>query len=337
MRALKDIPISDKRLLIREDLNVPMDNGVITNDARIIAALPTIQYAAAQQAAVIIMSHLGRPLEGRFDAELSLAPVATHLSTQLGMEVKLLASIADADTVKPGDVALLENVRFNVGENANDDVLAKQYANVCDIFVMDAFATAHRAHASTAGVAQFAKQAVAGPLLQDEIDTLTPAFMHPKKPLLAIVGGSKITTKLQLLNTLTDTVDQLIVGGGIANTFIAAAGLPVGKSLLERDLIPVADQLIAKAKNRGADIPIPIDVVVAKAFNANAKAVTKDVNDVLEDDIILDIGPKTAREYMQYIQGAQTIIWNGPVGVFEWRQFSAGTKAIAETLSLIHI
>ena len=323
MKKLTDLVITNKRVLIREDFNVPMQKGKITNQARIEAALPTIKYALKQGAAVILMSHLGRPTEGQFDSQFSLQPVAEKLSSLLQHPVKLLKEIVDAQQVNPGEIALCENVRFLSGEKANDEQLAKQFAQICDIFVMDAFGTAHRAQASTYGVAQFAPIACAGPLLVKEIEALSKILHNPKKPLVAIVGGAKVSSKLTLLENLLQQVDQLIVGGGIANTFIAASGYCVGQSLIEKELIPQAQQLIEMAQGRGAIIPIPVDVVVAKSFSETAPAEIKAITDIADDDMILDIGP---------LLTANTIVWNGPVGVFEFAPFANGTKVIAEAI-----
>jgi len=331
--TLTDIDISGKTVLIREDLNVPMKDGAIANDARLKAALPTIQYALSHGAAVILMSHLGRPTEGSIDENFSLKPVATALSNELGILIPCVSDWQNKFSIEPGQVVLLENVRFNIGEIANDDALSKQYASLCDVFVMDAFATAHRAQASTEGVARYAKVAVAGPLLMAEVEALTRALEQPVQPMLAIVGGAKVSSKVTVLDSLLDRVNQLIVGGGIANTFIKASGYSIGKSLVENDLLDDAKALIEKAKKRGAEIPIPQDVIVATEFSEDARAVIKDVANIDEDDMILDIGPKTAHHYSKMIQHASTIIWNGPVGVFEIPQFSSGTKAVAEAIA----
>lgn len=324
-----DLDLRNKRVLIREDLNVPLDEqGNITSTNRIEAAIPSIQAALNQQAKVIVMSHLGRPTEGNFDAKLSLAPVAKSLSHYLKMPVRLAKDIRDAQTVSSDEIVLLENVRFNVGEKSNAPELAKKYASICDIFVMDAFATAHRAEASTVGVAEFAPQACAGLLLNLELHALSAVLTKPKRPMVAIIGGSKVSTKVQVLEALTEKVDSLIVGGGIANTFIAASGNSVGKSLVETDQIDIAKKIMQKIH-----VPIPEDVVVASEFDKNAKATIKSTADVGADDIILDIGPKTAEHYAKIISEANTIVWNGPVGVFEWAQFSSGTKRVAEAIS----
>jgi phosphoglycerate kinase len=330
---MSQLSLKNKRVLIREDLNVPIDNhGNITSDLRIQAALPTLKMAIDAGAAVIVMSHLGRPTEGKFESKFSLAPVVQRLSELLGMPVRLVKNIEDGHS-KPGQIVLLENVRFNIGEENDDVNLAKKYAALCDIFVMDAFATAHRAHASTHGVAQHAKIACAGPLLQTEIEALTQVLEAPQHPLIAIVGGSKVSTKLLVLNHLIDKVDQLIVGGGIANTFIAAQGYNVGKSLYEPNLLKDASDLLKKAQARGADIPLPIDVIVAKSFSAESQATIKNIDELTDDDMILDIGPKTSAYYRQLLNTAKTIMWNGPVGVFEFPAFEEGTKALAQAIA----
>lgn len=330
---LTDLDINNQTLLIREDLNVPMHNGKISSDARITAALPTIVYALKKGAGVVIMSHLGRPDEGHFSPEFSLQPVAELMGKLLGQTVVCVKDWHKGLTVSPGEVVILENVRFNVGEESNDQTLAKQYANLCDIFVMDAFATAHRAQASTAGVARFAKVSCAGPLLMAEVEALTRALEHPVKPMLAIVGGAKISSKLVVLESLLDKVNALIVGGGMANTFLAASGYSVGKSLVEQNLIPEAKALLEKAKRLGVTIPLAEDVVVSKTFGPDAVAEIKLLNDVMDDDMILDIGPKTIARFKTIIKEAKTIIWNGPVGVFEIPQFSHGTQAVANAVA----
>ncbi len=330
MTVLKmiDLDLAGKRVLIREDLNVPVKNGVISSAARIIAALPTIKLALEKGAAVMVCSHLGRPAEGEFSAENSLAPVAAYLSKALGRDVPLLADYLDGVAVNAGDIVLLENVRFNAGEKKNSDALAQQYAALCDVFVMDAFGTAHRAEGSTHGVAKFAKVACAGPLLAAELDALGKALGNPAKPMAAIVAGSKVSTKLDVLNSLSLICDQLIVGGGIANTFLAAAGHPVGKSLYEPDLLDVARAIAAKVS-----VPLPVDVVVAKQFAESAEATVKLISEVSEDDMILDIGPQTATHFAELLKSAKTILWNGPVGVFEFEQFANGTKVLAEAIA----
>ena len=328
-----DLDLSGKRVLIRQDLNVPVKNGQVTSDIRIQASIPTIQKALAAGAAVMVLSHLGRPVEGEYDSASSLKPVADRLSTLLGKPVRLEKDWLNGIDIKPGEVVLCENVRFNVGEEKNSDELGKKMAALCDVFVMDAFGTAHRAQASTHSVAKYAPVACAGPLLASELDALGKALKTPVKPLVAIVGGSKVSTKLTVLKSLSEKVDQLIVGGGIANTFIAAAGFPVGKSLYEADLIEEAQRLIAAAKKAGSDIPIPVDVVCAKEFSDTAIATIKKVQDVEADDLILDIGPVTAKQYAEIIKSAGTIVWNGPVGVFEIEQFSHGTQSMAKAIA----
>lgn len=328
-----DLDLSGKRVLIRQDLNVPVKNGQVTSDIRIQASIPTIQKALAAGAAVMVLSHLGRPVEGEYDSASSLKPVADRLSTLLGKPVRLEKDWLNGIDIIPGEVVLCENVRFNIGEEKNSDELGKKMAALCDVFVMDAFGTAHRAQASTHSVAKYAPVACAGPLLASELDALGKALKTPVKPLVAIVGGSKVSTKLTVLKSLSEKVDQLIVGGGIANTFIAAAGFPVGKSLYEADLIEEAQRLIAAAKKAGSDIPIPVDVVCAKEFSDTAIATIKKVQDVEADDLILDIGPVTAKQYAEIIKSAGTIVWNGPVGVFEIEQFSHGTQSMAKAIA----
>jgi phosphoglycerate kinase len=324
MDLMRDQHLRGKRVLIREDLNVPVKKGVVTSDARIRAALPTIEAARAAGAKVILMSHLGRPVEGEYDAQYSLAPVAQHLSGLLGRPVSVVAQWRDGVELADGEVALLENVRFNPGENADDETLARAYAALCDIFVMDAFGTAHRAQASTHGVAKYAPVACAGPLLEEELRALKQALSNPARPMVAIVGGSKVSTKLEVLEALCDKVDQLVVGGGIANTFLAASGSPVGKSLCEHDLIPTARKLMQKTS-----IPLPVDVVTGKALAEDAQATVKSAADVAQDDMILDIGPEAAKQIAKVLKSAGTILWNGPVGVFEFDQFAGGTRALA--------
>ncbi len=333
IQRMVDLDLSGKRVLIRQDLNVPVKNGVVTSDLRIQASVPTIEIALAAGAAVMLLSHLGRPVEGQYDEASSLKPVADQLAKLLGKPVRLEKDWLEGITIAPGEVVLCENVRFNTGEEKNSDVLGQKMAALCDIFVMDAFGTAHRAQASTHSVAKFAPIACAGPLLASELDALGKALETPAKPLVAIVGGSKVSTKLTVLESLSEKVDQLIVGGGIANTFIAAAGFPVGKSLYEADLIPEAQRLIAAAKKAGSDIPIPVDVVCAKEFSDTAIATIKKVADVEDDDLILDIGPDTAKLYAELIKSAGTIVWNGPVGVFEIEQFSHGTQTLATAIA----
>jgi phosphoglycerate kinase len=330
---MSDLDLAGQRVLIREDLNVPIEDGRITSETRILAALPTLKLALEKGAAVMVTSHLGRPKEGQWTEEDSLAPVARRLGELLGREVPLIRDWVDGVEVRPGELVLLENCRMNVGEGKDDEALAKKYAALCDVYVMDAFGTAHRAQASTHGAIRFAKVAAGGPLLMAELDALARALEHPARPLLAIVAGSKVSTKLALLETLVGKVDQLIVGGGIANTFIAAAGHGVGKSLFEPDLIDTARKIIAAAKARGAEVPIPSDVVVAPEFKADAPATVRPVDAVGPDDMILDIGPDTARRYAGLIAGAGTVVWNGPVGVFEFDAFGKGTEALAHAVA----
>lgn len=334
MKTLAAIDIHQKRVLIREDFNVPFDaQGRITSDVRIKAALPTIHHALKNGAAVILMSHLGRPTEGQFDKAFSLEPVAKHLSTLLGQPVKLAKEISDATDVKPGEVVLLENVRFNVGEEVDDETLARHYASLCDVFVMDAFATAHRAQASTHAVAKFAPIACAGPLLTDELDAIGKALKAPEKPVLAIVGGSKVSTKLHILENLLSQVDNLILGGGIANTFLYAAGYEVGLSLYEKDLVTAAKKIMDEAKKKGVSILLPLDAVVAKTVSADATVEIKPLISVGLDDRILDVGPVTSQRYNEIIVQAKTIIWNGPVGVFELAPFANGTAKLANAIA----
>ena len=335
MKVLRmaDTDLRGKRVLIREDLNVPVQDGVVSSDARIRASLPTIRYAIDQHAQVFILSHLGRPKEGRYEEALSLKPVAARLSELLGKPVPLRRDWLEGLECAPGTAVLCENVRFNSGEKKDDEQLARKMASLCDVFVMDAFGTAHRAEASTHGVVRFAKTACAGPLLVGELEALERALEKPARPLVAIVAGSKVSTKLTVLESLLAKVDKLIVGGGIANTFLAATGVPVGKSLYEADLIEVARRLMAQARARGAEIPLPTDVVVAKEFAATAHADVRSIHDVGADEMILDIGPDTADRLSEMLQGAGTILWNGPVGVFEFEQFGEGTKAIARAIA----
>ena len=334
IKRLEDLDIKGKQLLIRQDLNVPVADGKVSSDQRILAALPTIRYALEQGASVLLMSHLGRPTEGEYEDKFSLQPVADYLSQALGAPVPLVADYLDKrPTPAAGSVALLENVRFNTGEKKNDDALSAQYAALCDIYVMDAFGTAHRAQASTHGVGLAAPAACAGPLLSGELDALAKALDNPARPLVAIVGGSKVSTKLTVLDTLADKVDQLIVGGGIANTFIAACNQPVGKSLYEQDLTDEASRLLASARENGGDIPVPEDVVCGTEFSADSKARIMPVADVSDDDMIFDIGPETARQYADMLASAGTILWNGPVGVFEFDQFGQGTEILARAIA----
>lgn len=326
---MADVDLAGKRVLIREDLNVPVAEGRVTSDARIRAALPTLQLALERGARVMVMSHLGRPKEGTVDPALSLAPVAKALSELLGRPVRLAQDWLGGVTPAPGEVVLLENVRFNKGEKQDDEALAKRMAALCDVFVMDAFGTAHRAEASTHGIALFAPVACAGPLLVAELEALARALSNPKRPLVAVVGGSKVSTKLAVLESLIGKVDHLVVGGGIANTFLAATGLPVGKSLHEPDMLDTARRLLEQAKIRSVGLPLPADVVVASELSATAKATVKAAAAVGADDLILDIGPKAAGVIAGIVANAGTVIWNGPVGVFEHDQFGAGTRAIA--------
>lgn len=325
---MTDLDLAGKRVLIREDLNVPIKDGKISSDARIRAALPTLQYALNAGARVLVMSHLGRPVEGEFDLQFSMQPVADHLAELLGSEVPLITDWHNGIDIAEGQLALLENVRFNPGEKKDDEALAKAYASLCDIFVMDAFGTAHRAQASTHGVAKFAPVACAGPLLAQELEALSKALANPARPMVAIVGGSKVSTKLTVLETLSDVVDQLIVGGGIANTFLAASGYPVGKSLCEHELIGDAKKLMAKTH-----IPLPSDVVTGKEFSESAEAQLKAVADVADDDMIFDIGPESAASIADILTSAKTILWNGPVGVFEFDQFGEGTRALSKAIA----
>ena len=328
MNLMSDLDLRGKRVLIREDLNVPTRDGVVTSDARIRAALPTIEAALAAGARVIVMSHLGRPVEGEYDAQFSMSPVATHLSGLLNKPVSLVADWRAGVDLDDGEIALLENVRFNPGEKADDEALSRAYAALCDIFVMDAFGTAHRAQASTHGVAKYSPVACAGPLLARELSALEQALADPARPMVAIVGGSKVSTKLTVLETLCDKVDQLVVGGGIANTFLAASGSPVGKSLCEHDLIPAAQALMQKTS-----IPLPADVVTGKEFAEDAQASLKPAAEVSADDMILDIGPQAARHIAEILSTAGTILWNGPVGVFEFEQFAGGTEALSRAIA----
>ena len=330
---MTDLDLSGRRVLIREDLNVPVKDGAVTSDQRIRAALPTLRLALDKGATVMVASHLGRPKEGQWSAEDSLAPVAARLSELLGRPVPLARDWVDGVDVPAGGIVLLENCRMNVGEGKDDEALARKYAALCDVFVMDAFGTAHRAQASTHGVIRFAAQACGGPLLMAELDALARALHAPARPLVAIVAGSKVSTKLELLGSLVDKVDQLIVGGGIANTFIAAMGHDVGASLCEHDLVDTARQILAQAQARGAAIPLPRDVVVAPRFAADAPATIKPVDAVASDDMILDIGPDTAAAYAATISAAGTVIWNGPVGVFEFDAFGKGTEALAHAIA----
>ena len=330
---MTDLDLAGKRVLIREDLNVPVADGRVTSEQRITAALPTLKRALEQGAAVMVVSHLGRPKEGQWSEADSLAPVARRLSELLGRDVPLVRDYLHGVDVQPGQLVLLENCRMNVGEGKDDAELAKKYAALCDVFVMDAFGTAHRAQASTHGVIRAAKVACGGPLLMAELDALAQALDNPARPLLAIVAGSKVSTKLELLSSLVAKVDQLIVGGGIANTFLAAEGQPVGTSLYEADLVGTAKKIMHDARESGAEIPVPTDVVVAPRFAADAPATVKAVADVGADDMILDIGPETAARYAEMIKDAGTVVWNGPVGVFEFDVFGKGTEAVARAIA----
>jgi len=330
---MSDLDLSGKRVLIRQDLNVPIKDGKVSSDKRIRASLPTIELALKAGAKVMVMSHLGRPTEGEYNEEFSMAPVAEHMSGLMGQEVRLVKDYLDGVDVADGEVVLLENVRFNVGEKKNAEDLAKKYAALCDVFVMDAFGTAHRAQGSTYGPAQFAPTACAGPLLAGELEALGKALDNPARPMIAIVGGSKVSTKLTVLESLSKVVDELIVGGGIANTFIAADGHNVGNSLYEEDLVETAKNLKAAAQARGSDIPVPTDIVCAKEFAETAEATLKGVDEASDDDMIFDIGPESAKALADIIMKAGTIVWNGPVGVFEFDQFGEGTKAISMAIA----
>ena len=325
---MRDLDLQGKRVLIREDLNVPLKDGRVSSDARIRAALPTIRAAVAAGARVILMSHLGRPVEGEYDQQFSMAPVASHLADLLGQAVRLVSDWRGGVELADGEIAMLENVRFNPGEKKDDEDLARAYAALCDIYVMDAFGTAHRAQASTHGVGKYAPVACAGPLLEGELSALHKALAAPARPMVAIVGGSKVSTKLTVLETLADKVDQLVVGGGIANTFLAASGKPVGKSLCEHDLIPEARRLMSKTH-----IPLPVDVVTGKEFAETAAASLKSADAVADDDMIMDIGPQAAAEVADILRQAGTILWNGPVGVFEFDQFATGTQVVARAIA----
>ena len=331
---LTDLDLAGKRVLIRADLNVPVKDGKVTSDARISASMPTIEHCMKAGAKVMVMSHRGRPVEGQVDEENSMQPIADDMSAKLGKPVRLVKDYLDnAPHLGDGEVVLFENVRFNAGEKKDNEALAKKYAALCDVFVMDAFGTAHRAQASTHGVGKFAPIACAGLLLAEELDALAKALANPARPMVAIVGGSKVSTKLTVLEALSEKVDQLVVGGGIANTFLKATGKNVGKSLCEEDLVPTAQALIEKMKGRGASIPIAVDVVCGKNFDENEPAVLKDAGDVEDDDMIFDIGPKSAQDLADIISKAGTIVWNGPVGVFEFDQFGEGTKTVAMAIA----
>jgi phosphoglycerate kinase len=330
---MTDLDLAGKRVLIREDLNVPLQDGVISDDTRIRASLPGIRYALSKGARLMLVSHLGRPTEGQFDEKESLAPVAKRLSELLGQDVLLERDWLEGVSVEAGKVVMLENCRFNKGEKKNDDTLARKIAALCDIYVNDAFATAHRAEATTHGVAKFAPVACAGPLLASELEALGAALGNPKRPMVAIVGGAKVSTKLTILAQLAEKVDQLIVGGGITNTFMLAAGMKIGKSLCEADLVVEARKVMDQINAKGGLVPLPVDVVCAKEFSPTAQATTKNVRDVTDDDLILDIGPKSAAALTNLLKKAATIVWNGPVGVFEYEQFAGGTKAIAQAIA----
>ncbi|RZQ54083.1 phosphoglycerate kinase [Pseudoalteromonas phenolica] len=330
---MADLDLSGKRVLIREDLNVPVKDGKVTSDARIRASLPTIKLALEKGAKVMVMSHLGRPTEGEYNEEFSLQPVVDYLNEALEQNARLEKDYLNGVEVADNEVLVFENVRFNVGEKKDDEALAKQLAALCDVYVMDAFGTAHRAQASTHGVGLFAEVACAGPLLAAELDALGKALDNPARPLVAIVGGSKVSTKLTVLDSLSTVVDQLVAGGGIANTFVAAAGYPVGKSLFEADLIDEANKLTAAARANDGDIPVPTDVVVGTEFSESAVATIKDVTEVSDEDMIFDIGPDTAQTLAKIIENAGTVVWNGPVGVFEFDQFGNGTEAIANAIA----
>ncbi|NNF17923.1 MAG: phosphoglycerate kinase [Gammaproteobacteria bacterium] len=333
MQLMQNLDLADQRVLIRQDLNVPVDNGSVSNDRRIRAAIPTLRAALDGGAAVLVMSHLGRPTEGQPEERFSLRPVADRLAALLEHPVTLVSNWLDGVEVVPGEVKLLENVRFNVGEKANDEELAKRMAALCDIYVMDAFGTAHRAQASTHGVAKHAPRACAGPLLSGELKALAQALDNPARPLVAIVGGSKVSTKLTVLENLMARVDRLVVGGGIANTFIAAAGFNVGKSLYEADLVATAKELMTAAERAGTTIPVPTDVVVATEFSADARATVKAVEDIGADDMVLDIGPDSAAKLAAIMREAGTILWNGPLGVFEFPAFAQGTRVVGEAIA----
>lgn len=330
---MSELELAGQRVLIREDLNVPVKDGKVTSDARLRAALPTIKLALAKGGAVMVMSHLGRPTEGEFNSEYSLKPVADYLNDALEVNVRLVSDYLDGVDVAAGEVVIFENVRFNIGEKKNTDELAKKMAALCDVFVMDAFGTAHRAQASTHGVAKFAPVACAGPLLSGELDALAKALDNPARPMVAIVGGSKVSTKLTVLESLSKVVDQLVVGGGIANTFIAASGYNVGKSLFESDLVEDAKTLTVNAQANNGNIPVPSDVVVATEFAENATATLKNVSEVADNEMIFDIGPDSAAALSEIIKNAGTIVWNGPVGVFEFDQFGQGTETIAQAIA----
>ena len=331
---MADLDLHGKRVLIRQDLNVPIKNGKVTSDKRIVASLPTIEHAMKLREEELVISNLGRPVEGEYDEQFSMIPVGEHMAALLGHNVEMVKDwVNGVGEMHNGEVVLCENVRFNAGEKKNDDELAKKMAALCDVYVMDAFGTAHRAQASTHGVAKYAPVACAGPLLAGELEALGKALDNPTRPMVAIVGGSKVSTKLTVLDSLSQVVDQLIPGGGIANTFIAAAGHNVGKSLYEKDLIPEAQRLMEAAKARGGEIPVPTDVVVGKEFSESAEAMVKKVEDVADDDMIFDIGPETAARFADMMKSAGTVVWNGPVGVFEFDQFGEGTRTLGNAIA----
>jgi len=330
---MSDLDLAGKRVLMREDLNVPIKDGKVSSDTRIRASLQAIEHARDAGGRVMIMSHLGRPKEGQFSEADSLAPVAERLGQLLGQEVRLVRDWLDGVDLADGEVVMCENVRFNIGEKGNDDELARRMAGLCDVYVMDAFGSAHRAHASTHGVARYAPVACAGPLLAAELEALSKALDNPARPMVAIVGGSKVSTKLTVLDSLSNVVDQLIPGGGIANTFIAAGGYSVGNSLYERDLVPDAQRLMEKARAKGGEIPLPSDVVVGKAFSEDTPATVRQVDQIADDDMIFDVGPETASSYASLLKNAGTIVWNGPVGVFEFEQFAEGTRALSHAIA----
>lgn len=333
VKGLDDVELAGKKALIRVDFNVPVDDGKVGDDTRIRACLPTLEQASRGGASIILMSHLGRPKEGEFDEAYSLHPVATKLSSLLNKDVPLIRDWENGVELNEGDIVMLENVRFNKGEKANDDALARKLASLCDVFVNDAFATAHRAQASTHGIARFAAVSCAGPLLKAEIDALGKAFKDPASPMTAIVGGSKVSTKLTVLESLLNKIDQLIIGGGIANTFLKANGANIGNSLCEDDLLDAARGLQERAKREGREIPLPVDVVCGKAFDKNTTATIKAIEDIEDDDLIMDVGPKTAVQYAGILRQAKTIIWNGPLGVFEFDQFGSGTAHLARAIA----
>ncbi len=333
LKGIADVDLKGKRVLIRVDYNVPLTNADIDDDTRIRATLPTLHNILEAGASVMLMSHLGRPDEGKWNEACSLAPIAKHLSSLLNRDVALVSDWVNGVELEPGDVVMLENVRFQKGEKDNEDSLARKMASLCDVFVNDAFATSHRAQASTHGVVKYASAACAGPLLIAEIDALAKAFEHPAKPMVAIVGGSKVSTKLTVLESLMSKIDHLIIGGGIANTFLKANGYNVGHSLYEPDLIPAAKKLLLLAEEQEKQIPLPVDVVCGKEFSKDAKAQTKDVSEIDDDDLIMDVGPETARRYALILKQAKTIVWNGPLGVFEFDQFGLGTQVLAKAVA----